>query len=103
MALAAAHARNDAEGAVVVAPLDDADIVADAGAARPRQCLAQGVVVARLELRDETVVLADRHDCVNLRKAPSEVVALLADDAACDGDRAVGRLPRSQLVKLRVA
>src|SRR5205823_1703321 len=39
VALAAAHARHDAESAVVVAALDDADVVADAGAAGPWQRL----------------------------------------------------------------
>src|SRR5262249_57707502 len=54
--LAAPHARDDAEGAVVVAALDDAYEMAHARPAGLGEGLAQRPVVARLQARDEAVV-----------------------------------------------
>jgi hypothetical protein len=86
----------------VVAALDDVDVVADPRPARRGQRLAQGVVVARLQVLQEGLVLADRHDRVQVRKTVVQRVALLPNDAAGDGDRALRRLPPPQLVQLGV-
>src|ERR1700736_1747881 len=102
MALAAPHARNDAEGAVVVAALDDAHVVTYAGAPSGRHRLPFRVVVPSRQAGEEVVVLADGHHGIELGKSAPEVIPLLGHDAARDRDRPLGRLPRPQLVQLRV-
>src|SRR5439155_10637628 len=101
--LATAHARNDAERAVVIAALDDPDEVTHARAPSLRQRLALGPVVASLKTRDEAVVLADRDNRVDQRESRLQALAFLADDAPGHGDGALGRLPLPQLVELGLA
>src|SRR5207302_5684643 len=102
VALAAAHPRHDAESAVVVAPLNHAHKVADARASGDGQRLALRVVVARLEARDEVVVLADGHDRVEVWESPPEAFPFLGDDAASDRNRPLRRLPGLELMELRI-
>ena len=102
VAFATADLGHDAEGAVVIAAFDHIDEVADAGAAGDRHGLPQRKVVAGAEVGDELVVLPDRHHPVQLREAPPQSLALLADQAAGQGQRPVGRLPGPQLMELGV-
>src|SRR5207237_3588501 len=100
--LAASDPRDYAERAVVVAALDDPDVVADASSTRKRERFAVGVVVSGLEAGDEVFVLSDRHDRIEVRKAARQLSAFFRDDAAGHGDRALWRLPLLQLVELGV-
>ena len=100
--LATPDPRDDAERAVVVASLDDAYEVADSRAPGMRERLTQRVVVAPLQVRDESVVVSDRHDRIEVWEAACQGLALFGHDAAGDRDGAVGRLPLFQLMQLRV-
>src|SRR5437773_9393444 len=102
MLFPATHARDDAEGAVVVAPLDDTHVLADPYAAGARESLALRIVVAGLELRDTGFVIADRDHGVEVREPMAQSVALLPHQAAGQRDGALGGLPVPQLVELRV-
>ena len=102
MLLAPADARHDTERAVVVAALDHAYEVADPRPTRVWQDLSLRVVVPRFQCGDERLVLADRHHGVEMREAAGEVLALLGDDAARHGNRALGGLPLLELVELGV-
>src|ERR1700694_5468505 len=102
VALAPSHLRHDAESAVVVAPLDDAHVMADAGASGWRQRLTLRIVVTRFEAGQAVFVLADRNDRVKLRKSRTQNVAFLGDDASGNSDRALRSFPGLELVELGV-
>ncbi len=94
VALAATDAGHDAERAVVVAALNDAHVMTDAGAPGGGQRLAFRVVVTGLEAGEEIVVFADGYDCVKVRETALELIAFLGHDAAGDRDGPLWRLPR---------
>src|SRR5438552_7905172 len=93
---------NDAEGAVVVAALDDVDVVADSRPSGHRQRLALRSVVAGVQLTYEGGVATNGYHRVQVRKSSLEVVALFPHQAAGQCDRAARRLPGAELVELRV-
>ena len=99
VALAPSHLWHDAESAVVVAALDDAHVMADACPPSRGQRLTLRIVVTRFEAGQEVLVIADRNDRVELRKSLAKNVALLRDDAAGDGDRALRCFPGPELVE----
>src|SRR5205823_3721548 len=54
------------------------------------------------KLGDKRLVVSDRDDRVEVRKAASQLLAFLRNDASSDRDRPAWNLPVLQLVKLRV-
>ena len=100
--LASAHARNDAERAVVVAALNDPHEMTDPSAPGLRHRLAKRVVIASLQAGDELVVFGNRHHRVEMWEAAPQVLSFLGHDAPRDGHCPFGGLPRSQLMQLRV-
>ena len=102
MLLATADTGHDAERAVVVTALDHAHEVADASPPRLRHRLAIGVVVARLEIADEGLVVADGDDRIEMWEAALELLALFGDDAARHRNCSLRRLPLLELVQLGV-